>query len=74
MRNVFAAVVMLCGLGLIAFSAISEVKLRWFDHPEATERLLWVEHTWGMLGYFASGAAGLVLLVVSSELWSKPNK
>ncbi len=69
MRNLLAAVVTIAGAVLIISGIVLDIKLQWIDHPEATHRLLWIEHTGTMCGIFASGFFGFLMLTLGPLFW-----
>lgn len=67
-QGAFAGLFMLAGAALVIGSVGNSFSLRWLEHPEATERLLWIEHTWRMVLLTLSFFGGFALAMLGWSL------
>lgn len=58
---------MLIGLAMLLPGIAWGIKLAWIEHPEATRRLLWVNHWDQMLAITVLSLLGYVLCYVSAK-------
>lgn len=60
-RQVLGGLFLLVGVLLVLYGIVDNIRITWIDHPEATQRLLWVEHTWRMIGNTAAFVGGFLV-------------
>ncbi|RJQ25026.1 hypothetical protein C4577_06485 [Candidatus Parcubacteria bacterium] len=50
------------GILLLVFGAVWNINLTWVQHPEMTNRMLWITYPWQCLGFTVSYFAGAILV------------
>jgi hypothetical protein len=60
-RQAFGGLFLLVGVLLVLYGIVDNIRIAWIEYPEATKRLLWIEHTTRMIGNTAAFVGGLVL-------------
>lgn len=67
-------VILIVGAILLIGGAWFNIKLHWIDHPEATNRMLWIEHTWVMVLSPLAMLTGFILCAFGFILINEKNR
>lgn len=62
MKRVVELFLTIIGIILFIVVSVDHFKLTMIEHPEATERLLWIEHTSRLLAQTAAGGIAMVCI------------
>lgn len=65
------ALLVLVGVGVFGWVVVDDVMLRWWEHPEATNRLLWMQHTGRCFLHVVGFVAGLALMFFGGVIVSE---